>query len=208
MTEPTAAAGNPHGRVLDAAALRALAHPLRFQLVELLIEHGPSTASGLGRLVGESSGSTSYHLRQLAEQNLIEEATDLGSKRDRYWRVPRGGWTLEGFDMLQREDTRGDAQMVLDEVLRGKFERLRRWHRDGPAWGQEWVEATFEMTARFRMTRDETRAMRDELDAVVDRYRDMLTRRREAGDEPPDAVPVVAQIDLFPTGDPPPDVGE
>ncbi|MFA9443842.1 helix-turn-helix domain-containing protein [Egicoccus sp. AB-alg6-2] len=195
----------PDDRVLDAAALKALAHPLRFQLVELLIEHGPSTASGLGRLVGESSGSTSYHLRQLADQGLIEEAEELGSRRDRYWQVPRGGWTLEGFELLQRPDTRDDAQMVLDEVLRARIDRLRRWHRDGAAWGEDWVSATMEMTARFRLTLDETRALRDELVAVVDRYRELQVERREAGTEPAGVAPLIVQLDVFPSGDAPTD---
>ncbi|MFA9431511.1 winged helix-turn-helix domain-containing protein [Egicoccus sp. AB-alg2] len=193
-------------RVLDAAALKALAHPVRFQLVELLGEHGPSTASALGRMIGENSGSTSYHLRQLAAQGLIEEATELGSKRDRYWRLVRGGWTLEGFELLEREDTRDDALMVLDEVLRARFNSLRRWHRDGKRWGDDWVESTIEMTGRFRLTRDELRDMRDELVAVIDRYRDLQADRRERpGAEPSDVVPVRVQVDAYPTGDPPDD---
>lgn len=190
-------------RVLDPSALRALAHPLRFQLVELLAEHGPATASGLGRLVGESSGSTSYHLRQLAEQGLIEEAEDLGSKRDRYWRVARGGWTLEGFELLEHDETRGDAQMVLDEVLRARIERLRRWHRDAGAWGDEWVQSTIEMTSRMRLTREELEQLRDEFVEVIDRWRDHLGTRRDDGTEPAGAVPVTIHVDTFPSGDPP-----
>lgn len=198
-----AQAGVLHQRVLDPAALKALAHPLRFQLVELLVEHGPSTASALGRLVGESSGSTSYHLRQLAEQGLIEEAEELGSKRDRYWRMPPGGWTLEGFELLERDDTRDDAQLVLDEVQRARQERLRRWHRDAATWGDEWVQSTIEMTARFRLTRQELEQFRDELVAVVDRWRDEVGPRRDSGREPVDAVPVTIHLDAFPSGDPP-----
>lgn len=200
---PKTADGVLHQRVLDPPALKALAHPLRFQLVELLVEHGPSTASGLGRLVGESSGSTSYHLRQLAEHGLIEEAEDLGSKRDRYWRVARGGWTLEGFDLLERDDTRDDAQMVLDEVLRARMQRLRRWHRDAGAWGEEWVQATIEMTSRLRLTRDEMEQLRDDLVVVIDAWRARLGSRRDDGTEPAGVVPVTVQIDTFPTGDPP-----
>ncbi|MBS3941086.1 MAG: helix-turn-helix domain-containing protein [Actinobacteria bacterium] len=207
MTDDTPTAetadGVLHQRVLDPPALKALAHPLRFQLVELLVEHGPSTASGLGRLVGESSGSTSYHLRQLAEHGLIEEAEDLGSRRDRYWRVARGGWTLEGFDLLERDDTRDDAQMVLDEVLRARMQRLRRWHRDAGAWGDEWVHSTIEMTSRLRLTRDELEELRDDLVAVIDRWRDRLGSRRDDGTEPADVVPVTVHLDTFPTGDPP-----
>jgi DNA-binding transcriptional ArsR family regulator len=191
------------GRVLDAGALKALAHPLRFQLIELMIEHGPSTATSLGRLVGESSGSTSYHLRQLAKHGLIEEAPELGSARDRWWRVVKGGWTIDGFDVLQQPETRDDAHMVLDEVVRARIHRLRRWHRDAPAWGEDWVRSTVEMTGRFRLTREELDAMSRELIAVVDRFRDLQHDRYGPTSDLEGAVPVTVQIDAFPTADPP-----
>ena len=57
----------------DPRSLKALAHPLRLELLELLRFEGPSTASALARRVGESSGATSYHLRQLARHGYIEE---------------------------------------------------------------------------------------------------------------------------------------
>lgn len=63
----------------------AMAHPLRFRLLELLAE-GPSTASRLARRLGESSGSTSYHLRRLAHAGAIVEAPELGTRRERWWR--------------------------------------------------------------------------------------------------------------------------
>src|SRR5205085_2756191 len=46
----------------DPGALRALAHPLRIRLLGLLREDGPGTATTLARVVGESTGDTSYHL--------------------------------------------------------------------------------------------------------------------------------------------------
>ncbi|NEE24033.1 helix-turn-helix transcriptional regulator, partial [Streptomyces sp. SID7982] len=51
---------------VDARTLRSLAHPLRIRLLNTLREFGPATASKLGERLGESSGATSYHLRQLA----------------------------------------------------------------------------------------------------------------------------------------------
>jgi DNA-binding transcriptional ArsR family regulator len=190
------------GRVLDAGALRAVAHPLRFQLIETLIEHGPSTASELGRRLGESSGLMSYHLRQLAQHGLIEEAPELGSARDRWWRAVRGGYTLAGLDLLEQEQTRDDAQILLDEVVRARLDRLRRWHREAPAWGSAWVDAAAEVTARLRLTAEELAALTDELIAVLDRYRSLQTDRHGPGAaRPPGAAPVTVQVEAFPTGD-------
>src|SRR3954454_20093634 len=75
-------------RPMGAAQLRALAHPLRLQLLEVLHVEGPATASQLGRRLGESSGATSYHLRALHRAEMIEEAEQRNG-RERWWqRVP------------------------------------------------------------------------------------------------------------------------
>jgi predicted transcriptional regulator len=53
-------------RLTDPRALRALAHPIRMSLVGMLRVHGPLTATKAADLLGESSASCSFHLRQLA----------------------------------------------------------------------------------------------------------------------------------------------
>jgi DNA-binding transcriptional ArsR family regulator len=65
----------------------AMAHPLRLEILGLLVE-GPATASMLARRLGESSGSTSYHLRVLARAGAIVEDPELGTRRERWWRRP------------------------------------------------------------------------------------------------------------------------
>jgi predicted ArsR family transcriptional regulator len=70
----------------DPVALRALAHPLRMKLVGLLRTKGPLTATQAAELVGESTGSTSFHLRQLAKYGLVEEAGG-GTGRRKPWRA-------------------------------------------------------------------------------------------------------------------------
>lgn len=68
-------------QVSDIRTLRALAHPLRNRLLGLLRLEGPSTATLLGARVGESSGWTSYHLRQLATYGFVEEVQGRGAGR-------------------------------------------------------------------------------------------------------------------------------
>ena len=88
---------NERDLVLDGPAMRALAHPLRVQIVDLLRRGGPSTATRLAERLGLNSGATSYHLRQLAAAGLIAEAADLGNKRDRWWQASLP------VDVLRRE---------------------------------------------------------------------------------------------------------
>jgi DNA-binding transcriptional ArsR family regulator len=69
---------------MTAAQLRALAHPLRLRLLEVLRADGPATASQLGRRLGESSGATSYHLRALHRAGMVVEA-ERRNGRERWW---------------------------------------------------------------------------------------------------------------------------
>lgn len=75
-------------RPLNAAQLRALAHPLRLELLQVLHVDGPATASQLARRLGESSGLTSYHLRALHRAGMVEEA-EKRNGRERWWQRPQ-----------------------------------------------------------------------------------------------------------------------
>jgi DNA-binding transcriptional ArsR family regulator len=77
----------PRSVELDARTLRGLAHPLRARMVGLLRTEGPATATSLAARVGESSGTTSWHLRQLADAGLVEEDSHRGNRRERWWRA-------------------------------------------------------------------------------------------------------------------------
>ncbi|WP_127547811.1 transcriptional regulator [Actinoplanes sp. OR16] len=68
-------------------SLRGLAHPLRVRILRILREQGASTATRLAGQTGESSGATSYHLRQLAGYGFVEEEPRPGPGRERWWRI-------------------------------------------------------------------------------------------------------------------------
>jgi DNA-binding transcriptional ArsR family regulator len=63
--------------------LRALAHPVRFALLDLLAE-GPLTASQCAEHLGETPANCSYHLRQLAKFGHVHRV-EGGHGRERYW---------------------------------------------------------------------------------------------------------------------------
>src|SRR3954468_12521712 len=104
----------PAVQVTDVRALRALAHPLRSRLLGRLRLHGPATASQLGRAVGESSGSTSYHLRQLAAYGFVEEVEGQGTARERWWRARHRLTSWRADEIATQE---GGAE-VEDELIR------------------------------------------------------------------------------------------
>ena len=69
---------------LDPASVRVLAHPLRSRLLGALRRHGPATATDLARALDTNSGATSYHLRKLAEVDLVVDTGEGDAKR-RVW---------------------------------------------------------------------------------------------------------------------------
>lgn len=71
----------------DPRALKAVAHPLRVRLLGELRTNGPATATELAGRLGESSGATSYHLRQLARYGFVEADPDRRDRRERRWRA-------------------------------------------------------------------------------------------------------------------------
>src|SRR3954465_1992598 len=101
--------------VADARALRALSHPRRLELLALLRFEGESTATLLARRLGESSGATSYHLRQLAQHGFIEEAPARGG-RERYWRYRERPVTLPA-PARETAAERAAAARLMGELL-------------------------------------------------------------------------------------------
>lgn len=178
MTEentPAEPATLRHAKELDTSALRALAHPLRVKIYDILSQYGPQTATMLAEKLGESSGSTSYHLRALAKHELIEEAVGKGSGRERWWQRPRGAVTLTSPEVVRTPAGRAATQIVVSEFYRRRHEQLEQYlHTSMSKDPDTWEAMLSTVTARL------TRAQQDELserlqqiiDETVETYRD------------------------------------
>ena len=73
----------------DAKRWKAMSHPLRREMLRHLREHGTASSTTLAEALAESTGTTSYHLRVLADAGVIEEVP--GSQRPRTMVAPRPG---------------------------------------------------------------------------------------------------------------------
>jgi hypothetical protein len=103
---------------VDAAAFKALTHPLRNRLLGLLRQDGPATASELAVVTGETTASTSYHLRVLAKYSFIAEAEGR-DKRERRWKAVHATTSWDGAAM-----TTPGSRAALSELRRRQLEHL------------------------------------------------------------------------------------
>ena len=188
-------------RTLDANALKSFAHPLRLRIYELLDEHGPSTATKLGALVGQNTGATSYHLRELAKHGMIEVAPEMGRGKEKFWRIVPGGFT---YGETPPEPEAAEAlELLLDDLVRQRGAELARWRDESSAAPEEWVQAGTFGRRSLRLTAAETGEMRDAVFEVLERYRAMSDRReRESAAESrdPSIGHVVVHFDVLPVG--------
>lgn len=198
MSDENAAASTPEGgrqdRILDAGALRALAHPLRVKIYDMLSQYGPQTASSLAERLGESSGSTSYHLRALAKHDLIHEVADRGSGRERWWERPVGGVSFSNPEAIKTPSGRAATQLVMSEFLRQRQEQLLEFSERGlNAEETEWQDGSMISTATARLTPEQskelTRKIMALIDDAVDNYRNQTGER---------VRPVTIRADVFP----------
>ncbi|MFC1231472.1 MULTISPECIES: ArsR/SmtB family transcription factor [Streptomyces] len=155
--------------VLDAKGLRALAHPVRVQLVGLLRKYGPSTATRLAERLGVNSGTASYHLRQLGAAGFVEEDAERGNARERWWRSVHRTTELNDRELADREPEA--ALAYLQSVAATYTLRTQQTLNGLQTMPRAW-RGTFDMSDwALRLTPEEAVALRQELRAVIDRYR-------------------------------------
>ncbi|MFK4836656.1 ArsR/SmtB family transcription factor [Microbacterium sp. ZW T2_14] len=181
-------------RVLDSGALRALAHPLRVRIYDILSQYGPQTASSLAERLGESSGSTSYHLRALAKQDLIREAADRGTGRERWWERPVGGVSFANPSAMATPAGRAATQVVMTEFLRNRNDQLLDFINRGIAGEDEsWQDGTLISTATARLTPEQSKELALKIMALIDEA--VENNRNQTGES---VRPVTIRADLFP----------
>jgi hypothetical protein len=183
--------------IVDPAAMRALAHPLKWALMDALLAEGAATSARCAELVGESQANCSFHLRQLARYGLVEEAPTT-SRRDRPWRLTT---TEQSWSTVQPDEKRTRAAAELERVfVQHEIAKLMRWERSALTYGQDWRRAALRTGAQTWLTADELADLAKRITEVMLTYRDRLTdpAKRPAGSRP---------VRLFAVGYPLPDDG-
>ncbi|WP_254885781.1 transcriptional regulator [Streptomyces sp. NA02950] len=161
-------------RVLDPRSLRGLAHPLRMRLLGALREYGPATASQLAERLGESSGATSYHLRQLAAHGFVKDDPERGKGRERWWKAAHRGTRVGTDEFLSHPDpsVRGAMDTLLHEVATTHTQDLSTWLGTLHTWSEEWQLSWDISDFTMRLTPELAKEMRDKVHEVIESYRE------------------------------------
>jgi hypothetical protein len=173
--------------ITDPTVIRALAHPVRMGLIELLGVRETLTATQASEALGESPANCAFHLRTLAKYGFVEEAGG-GRGRERPWKASTRSIRIR----LRSADL--DSEQA--HVAAGALEQV--WHdrwfarvRDAFAsrgWSPEWEDASGVTQTLTFLTPDELKAVRDEITAIMTRHLD--ERRLDPSKRPPGALPV------------------
>lgn len=163
----------------------AMAHPLRLEILGLLVE-GPATASMLARRLGESSGTTSYHLRVLARAGAVVEEPELGTRRERWWRRPDPFVLIPTDDDLEGRAI--TARMLGLFFARDEEARRRLVTRDV---GAAWRAGAFVGNWFLELTPDEA-------DALAERLATLVQELRGRSDAEPDADRALVSVSVLP----------
>src|SRR5262245_21553834 len=158
----------------DPQAIRALAHPLRLDLVELL-GGGPMTAAECARALGSTQANCSFHLRQLAKYGFVAEAPPGPDRRERRWQLLdyEQNWSAADNPELTR---------ALDEVfIRREAGRLRDWTARRGSEPLEWRLAAIFGGATVPLTPEEVEDVQRRLgeirDYMIAKYGDRIGDR-------------------------------
>jgi DNA-binding transcriptional ArsR family regulator len=158
------------GMRLDERAVRVLAHPLRSRILSRLRIDGPATATELAAALGTNTGATSYHLRALESVDLVVD-TEEGAGKRRVWRASTDYHSWTNSDFSGDEDARTALGWLQRDYIRQFAARAERWQDVAESWPAEWVDVVGLNDTFVTVTPDQAAALRDDLDAVLARYR-------------------------------------
>jgi hypothetical protein len=176
----------------DPKAMRALAHPVRIALLELLGIAGTLTATQASEALGESPANCAFHLRTLAKYGFVKEAGG-GRGRERPWTLAQRTIRISATE--QSDPQAALAAEALSQVWLNRWlDRARRVFGTS-ARVPGWEHATKWTRNDVFLTADEAQQLTQDMMRLVDRYKD---REGDPSLRPAGALPVEYSLFAFP----------
>lgn len=152
----------------NPANLRALAHPLRVEMLAILESDGEHTASELAVRLNQTVANCSFHLRTLAKYGYITRAEARG--REKPWRAV--------FQSREHVPDPNDPESVREAgalaslyVQRAAGRLINTFENfDHSMPGPEWVAATRVVTSEFWATAEEMAELTQQLSSLLETF--------------------------------------
>jgi predicted transcriptional regulator len=177
----------------DPKTMRALAHPVRMRLLELLREYDTLTATQAAELMGETPANCAFHLRTLAKYGFVQEAGG-GRGRERPWRNATRTIQIESG---QLDPQAAIAANALSAMWHERwFEHVRQAF--AAPLTDPWDGSRTATLSRRYLTADELDEIAKDVTAALSRYSD-----RDDADRPDDAQLVELMFFGFPIAEQP-----
>jgi predicted ArsR family transcriptional regulator len=159
----------PPSTITDPERIRALAHPVRLELLDHLGEVDQATATECAAKVGESVASCSFHLRMLEKYGFIERAERRG--REKPWRV-REGRSREARPDREVPGSLHAVQELAALTVTREADRVTRFLTRAADEPEEWLQAMTISTASFWATAAELQQLSLDVQDLAERFAD------------------------------------
>lgn len=167
----------PGDAVRDPKSLRALAHPLRLQLLGVLRTDGARSVGQLAEAVDEAPGTVSYHVGTLAKFGFVIEAPELARDgRERWWRAAHSHTSFEPAELLKNPEEHAAGRALQQVILQSYLGELLDALDAETTIGEQWVEASTHSDSFAHLTAPQLAELTAELAA--------LSRKWEAQSDP------------------------
>lgn len=183
------------GRDLDQQMVRALAHPLRVEILRHL-EEGPSGPKRLSDRIGEKLGNVSYHMKVLHKYQCIELVKTIPQRGavEHIYRLKPGG-VIGARDWKEvppalRTHYAGSALAGFTNRAIEALEAGTAESREGS--GVTWLPLNVDERGWKELLRV--------LGSVEDSFRAVADKSAERMESPMDGVPVIVAVAAFEVG--------
>lgn len=153
-------------RVTDPDRIRALAHPVRMDLIQYLDDVGEATATQCAAHLGETVANCSFHLRTLAKAGFIEPAPARG--REKPWRMSADDRTMS-FERGNPASRLAVTELAGLAMLR-EVDRVRTFMQQIDEPPPEWADTFSVLQSSFWATAEEMAQLVRDAAALTDRF--------------------------------------
>ena len=152
----------------DPSVMRALAHPLRIEILELIDELGQATASEVAQKLEQTVANCSFHLRILAAGGFIERAEQRG--REKPWKPAHQSRNMRPDE--SDPESIAEATELAGLYVQRESARVLRFLREAPQVLEDpkWARSVTVQTGRFWATAEELTELGAEIAALLTRF--------------------------------------